>query len=192
MTLYVTFLVKQHIEPGENILTHSDQLFLVSPVPPCFHCIHGHQQCFSVFVWPPCWPNQSGYIRYGIHIPLPYAGPILDAIILLYIRFIVCLLIIIALILIIQVTIPVKPILGVGNASRCNILFTFSWMTVDSSDSADIKYLSSSFRKVLCRQTWWHRWSFWQFKCSRTFILKFWPGYFDDLLCIWNVTNGCH
>ena len=55
------FLVKQPIEPGENVLTQSVLLFLVSHIPPCLHCTDSQQQHqFSLFHWPACWPNQSG------------------------------------------------------------------------------------------------------------------------------------
>jgi hypothetical protein len=65
-------------------------------------------------------------------------------------------------------------------------------MAVDSSDSANIQYLSSFCREVLCRQCWWHRWFFRQFKCSRTIMLKDWLGCFDDLFGIWIVSYSCH
>jgi len=47
--LYIKFSVKQHKEPGENILTHSVLLFLVSLIPPHFPCIDCDQPCFSLF-----------------------------------------------------------------------------------------------------------------------------------------------
>jgi len=115
-----------------------------------------------------------------------------DSVFYPYFRFIVCLLVVLAVIWIIQVTIPLKPIFGVRKASRCTILTTFDRMAVDSFDSADIQYLSLSSRDILCSQTLSHRWSFWQFKCSRTFMLKFWLRHFDNLSCIWNVSYGCH
>ena len=31
--------------------------------------------------------------------------------------------------------------------------------------------------RFICRQRWWQVWSFWQFKYSRTIMLKEWPGY---------------
>jgi len=65
-------------------------------------------------------------------------------------------------------------------------------MTVDSSDWLDIQYMTSSSRGVLCRQTCWKRWSFWQCKCSCTIMLKIWPGWFDDFFGIWNVSYGRH
>jgi len=40
------------------------------------------------------------------------------------------------------------------NAFRCTILISLCWMTVGFSDLADIQYMSSSSRKVLCRQSW--------------------------------------
>jgi len=54
--LYVTFSVKQPIDPGENILTHSGLPFLVSHIPSWFHCIDCHQNYSSVqcnSVWKP-------------------------------------------------------------------------------------------------------------------------------------------
>jgi len=83
MILYVTFSVKQHIEPGKNTLTHSDLHFLVSHIPPCFHCIASHQQHFKLYVWPPCWLNQAGNIWHSTHIPVVWAFRILDAIVFL-------------------------------------------------------------------------------------------------------------
>jgi len=59
-------------------------------------------------------------------------------------------------------------------------------------DVANVQYLCSSSREVLCRQSWWQRWSFWQFKCSRTIMLEVWPGCFDNLFGIGNVSNCCH
>ena len=56
------FSVKQHIEPGENILTYSDLLFLVSFFAPCFHRSVCHQPQFTQFHWHLCWPNLSGNI----------------------------------------------------------------------------------------------------------------------------------
>jgi len=39
----VKFSVKQHIEPGENILTQSVLYCLVPLFPPCFHCTDSHE-----------------------------------------------------------------------------------------------------------------------------------------------------
>jgi len=192
MILYVTFLVKQHIDPGERISTDSDLLFLVSPIPPCCHCIDGHQHLLSLYVCPPCWPNQSGNILCGTHILNLWASRILDGIVFLYIGLIMCLSVLFALIWNIQGTIPVKPILSVGNAVRCTIQITSCWMTVDGSDPVDIKYWSLFSRKVVCKPSWWQRWSFRQLKCSCAIMLKVCPGCLDNLPHIWNVTNGCH
>ena len=71
------------------------------------------------------------------------------------IRLVVCSAIIFSVIWIIEVAIPVQPIMGVRNAFRCAIIMTFDWMTVDSPDLADIEDLSSSSSEVLCRQSWW-------------------------------------
>jgi len=43
-----------------------------------------------------------------------------------------------AVIWIIQVAIPVQPIIGVQSAFRYAIFVAFDWMTVDFPDSADI------------------------------------------------------
>jgi len=94
--------------------------------------------CFNLCVWRPFWQNQSGIIWRGTNIPLNRGFRILDAIIVLYIGSTVCLLVIISLIWLMKVTIPVKPILCVGNALRCTLLMTFGWMMVDIFDSVDI------------------------------------------------------
>jgi len=192
MFLYVKFLVKLHIEPGENILTQSVQLFLISLIPPCFNCIDSHQPRFSLSHWPLCWPNQSRNIWCGTHNPMLWAFRSLDVFASLFNGFIVCLIVVFTLFWIIQLTIPVQPIVGIGNTFRCAILVTFSCLIVDSSESANIQYLSSSSREVMCRQSWWQRWSFWQWICSRTSMLNIWQWCFDDLFGIWNAFYGCH
>ena len=66
-------------------------------------------------------------------------------------------------------------------------------MTVDSSDSVDIEYLSWSSREVLCRERWWQQWrSFWELKCSRTSMLNELPGCIDDLVHVRNVSHSGH
>ena len=60
--LFMKFSVKQHIEPGENLLTQSALPFLVSHVPPCFRWTDSDQPLFGLFHWPPCWANQSNKI----------------------------------------------------------------------------------------------------------------------------------
>jgi len=65
-------------------------------------------------------------------------------------------------------------------------------MAVDSFDSAHIENLSSSSREVLCRQSWWHRWSVRQFKCSHAIVLTVWPACLDDLFSIRNESYGSH
>ena len=72
------------------------------------------------------------------------------------------------------------------------MLVAFHLMMVDSPDSADIQDLSSFSKEVVCRQSWWQRWSFWQFECSRTIMLKKWPGCYDDLFRVWNVSYSGH
>jgi len=67
-----------------------------------------------------------------------WAFQILDAIVVLCIGFIVRCTILFTVIWIIQVAIPVKPIIGIRNAIRCAIIVALDWMTVDSPDSADI------------------------------------------------------
>jgi hypothetical protein len=63
---------------------------------------------------------------------------ILDAIVMLYIGFIVCCSFLFSVIWIIQVAIPVEPIIGVRNAFWCALLVAFNWMMADSPVSADI------------------------------------------------------
>jgi len=107
-------------------------------------------------------------------------------------RIPLCLPVIMAGVRIIQITIPAKPMFIAGNAFRCTISITSGWMTVDSFDSANILYFRSSSRVVLCRQSGWQWWSFWQFECSCTSMLTIWPGWSHDLFGIWNVSNSCH
>ena len=174
-------------EAGET-LTHSVLLFLHSLIPTCFHCIDCHQQLFSVSVRFPCRSNQSGNIWRNTHIPLQYTFQIVDEVAIPNVRFTVCCPIVFGVICIVQVPIPVKPIIHCRNVFRCAVLR----MTVDSSDSANISYLSWSSRAVLCRQSWWPRRSFWQLKCSHTVRLKRWPGWFDDLFPVRIISLGGH
>jgi len=180
-----------HNEPGENILSQCVLPFLVSLIASHFHCIDHLQPHFTVSLWPSCWPNQSGNISGGTHIPLLWASRIFHAIVSLYIRFDVSLPVVFVLIWIIQVNIPVKPIFSVQNAFRGTVFIPLSWITVESVYLAVIYFLSSSSREVICRQSWWQRWSFWQFKCSCTIMLKVWLGWFDNLFSIGNVSYGC-
>jgi len=92
---------------------------------------------------------------------------------------------------IIQVTITVRWIIGVRNSCRCTFLISFNRMTVDSSDLADVWYLCSSSTDVFCRQSWWQRRSFWQLKCSPSFMLREWPEWFDNHFRVRNVSYGC-
>ena len=186
------FSINQHIEPGVNPVTHPVVLFLVSLIPPSVQCSDHHQPLLSLCHWPPCWPNQSRHTWCGTHNLMHRAFQSLDAIVPLYIRFIICLPVVFARVCIIQVTIPVKPIFVVRNAFRCTILITLGWVTVYASDSAEILYLSSSSREVLCRHSWWHRLSVWQFKCSRTIMLNEWPGLFDNPFILQNVSYVSH
>jgi len=170
-------LVKIHQEVGETLI-HSVLLYLHSLIPPRFDCINSPQHLFSLSHWLPCRQNQSGNIWRGTHIPLLWAFCLLDAILLLYVTFTLCRAIVLAVIWIIQVPTPVKPIFGIRNAFWCTIIITVDLMTVDSSHSADISYLSSSSREVLCTQSCWERRCFWKFKCS---ALSYWKSDQDTM-----------
>jgi len=183
--------VKIRKEAGEP-LTHSVVLFLHFLIQPDVNCIDRHQHLFSLTVWLAWTPNQSRNIWYGAHIPLFRAFWILDTILLLYHRFNVCRAVLFTVIWSIEVPIPVKLDFGVRNAFRYAILITFDWMTVDTSDSVDIQYSSSSSREVHCRQSWWQRRSFWQFKCNHTIMLKEWLGCVDNIFRVRNVSYGGH
>jgi len=190
--LQIKCSVKIHNELSENTLTHSVLLFLDPRIPPRVHYTDHHQCRFNLDLWSSYRPNQSGNIRCGTYIALLQGFWILTAIVQCHIWFIVCLPFVIAVVWFIQVPIPVKPIFGVWNDFRWAIHITFGRMAVDSSDSADIQYLCSSSSEVICRQSRWQMWFFRQFKCSRTILFKIWPGCFDHLLSIWNVSYGCH
>jgi len=186
------FSVKLPKEPGEGTLTHSVLLFVQPLLPVHFYYTNLHQPRFNPFLWLPCSQNQSGNISCGTPILLHSSFGILDAIVFLHVGFIVHLPVVFAVIWIFQVTILVKPLFGFWNAFRCTTIIIFGRMAVDSCDSVDIEYLSSSSREVLCRQSWWHRWSFRHFKYSRTMMLKVWPWCFDDLFSIWNISYSSH
>jgi len=159
-------------------------------MPPHFHYIDRQQCCFNLVLCSSYSPNQSRNSWCRTHIPHHRGFWILTAGIQIQIRFIVSIPVIFAGGWIMQVPIPVKPIFGVWNAFGWAILINLSWIAVDSFDLADIQYLTSSTREVLCRQSWWHRWFFRQFKCSRTIMMKVSPGCFDDLFSIWNLSYG--
>jgi len=182
--------VKLHIA-GEP-MTHPVLLFLPSIISPRFNCIDHHQHLLRFSIWLPCQPNQAGRVGRSAHILLLRAFRIFDAIVVLYIGFLDHIVILFTVVWIIQVTIPAKPIFDVRNAFRCVIIVAFDWTTVDPSNGPDIYHSSSSSRVVICRASWWQRWSFWQFKCSHTMRLKEWPECFDDLFCVRNVSSGCH
>jgi len=93
---------------------------------------------------------------------------------------------------VIKVTIPIKPIFGIGNAFGCAIPITFNRMSVYFLDSAYIEYLSSPSKEVFGRHSWWLMWSFRQCKCSCTIRLNIWPRCINDLFSIRNVSSGCH
>jgi len=149
----VKFSVKEHIEPGNHILTHSVLLFLVFSTPPCYHCSDRPQARLSLFHRPLWWPNRYSSFWSDTHIPVLCGFQSFNAILNLDICFVVCLPVVIDHVWFIQVTIPVKPIFGVGNSLRCTIIITFGWLMVDSFDLVDIWYLSLLSREVLCRQS---------------------------------------
>jgi len=184
--------VKRHKEPGENWLTHSVLL-----------CLFPHFSSFPLH-WPSSTPVQpfsstsvfaksirehlvwhSNPATLGVPDPSCHSAGRYWIQCLPPSRRL-------AHIWIIQVTIPVKPTFCVRNTFSCTIFFTSGWMKVKSFYSVDIKCLSSSSRVVFCRQRWWQRWSFRQFSCSCTFVLKVWLGCFDELFSICNVFDGCH
>jgi len=134
------------------ILMHSILLYHDSTIPPCFRGIDRHQDLFSLALWHLCWLNQSGNVWCSTHILQLCAFRILDAIVSLHIRLNICRAIVSTVICMIQVAIPVKPIFGGRDGFRCAILINFNWMTVDSSDLADIQYLSLSSREVHFRK----------------------------------------
>jgi hypothetical protein len=88
---------------------HSVEPFLPYLVPSRFDCIDHHQHLCSMSIWLLCRPNQSGNIWRGAHNPLLCGFRIHDAIFLFQIRFSVRRIIIFALVWIILVFIPVKP-----------------------------------------------------------------------------------
>jgi len=190
--LWINCSVKLHNELGENTLTHSVLLFPNPCIPSCFHYIDHHQHLLNILLWSLYRPNQSRKIWCGTHIALLPGFWILNSVVQFNIYFIVCLAIIFTVVWIIQVPIPVKPIFGVWNHKRWAIIITSGRMAVDSFDSADIQYLRSSSREDLCGQSWWHRWFFGRSKCHRTIMLKVWPGCFDHLFHVQNVSHWCH
>jgi len=184
--LWLILLVKVH-KAGEP-LTHSVLLFLPSFTSPHFNCVDRHSHLVRLSLWLPCGPIQSRHSWRSAHILLLWAFGILNVIVVLYIGVIVRSAILVAVIWIIQVAIPVQPIIGDQNAFRCTILVAFDCMTVDSPYTADIQDLSSSSREILCWPRWWQWWSFWQFKFSRTIVLKEWPGCFHNFFRVRNVS----
>jgi len=182
--------VKLHERPGENTSTYSVVLCLNPLIRPRFHCMDSHQHQSSRFLWPPCWLNQSGNILCNTHHLLIWGFWFFDAIVQLHVEFIVCLPVIFAVSWIIQDFFPGKPFLGSWNTSRCTIIFTFGRMAMNSFHSAYIQHLSWSSRQILCRLSWWQRWSFRQFKSSCTAMLAAWLGCFYDHFCIWNVSHN--
>jgi len=129
--------VKLHLEAVEPSM-HSVLLFLDSLLPPCFYCIDHQKHLFTHCLWRPYWLNQSGNIECDIHIPLLWAFQVINAIVLLYIKFNVCHAIVCAIIWTIQVAIPVQRIFSVQNPLMSTITITFDWMIVVSAGLADI------------------------------------------------------
>jgi len=104
--------------------------WLVHIIPPHFHWINHYRLFSSLVLWSLCWPNQSRNIWCHTAITLLWAFKILDAIVKLYLRFVVCLPVIFALIWIINVSIPVKQVLGVQHGVMWTIHITFGWMAI--------------------------------------------------------------
>jgi len=144
----------QHIEPRGHTLTHSVLHFLFSFIAACFHFIDSHQHILSISLRLPYLLNASMIIWCSTHFPLLRAFQILEAIVSLYIRLINTLPVILALGWTIQVSIPIRPFVCVGNGSRYTLRITSRWMTVHCSESAVIKSLTSSSWKVRCRLSW--------------------------------------
>jgi hypothetical protein len=111
---------------------------VVSLIPPCFCCTDSYQLFFSLFHWLLCWPNRSWNIRCHTHKMVDWAFRSRAAIAMIYVRFIICVTVIFALIWIIQIAVPVKSISSAENAFGCAILITVRSMTVNSSDSVDV------------------------------------------------------
>jgi len=95
---------KLYQRAGEPLM-HSVLLFLLSFISGWFCCIDRHQHLSSLSVWLLCWPNQSGNIWQITNILLLWEYWILDGIVVLYIGFIICRTIILAVIWIIKVAI---------------------------------------------------------------------------------------
>jgi len=169
---------------------HSILIQFHSRIPPRFNCIERHQHLFSQSLWLPCRPNQSRNIWRSVNIVLLWAVRILDVIVLLYIRFNVHPAIVFTVTQILSVPIAVEPIISVRNVITCPILIPFNWKRVNSADSADVQYFTSSSREVLHWQRWWQWRSVWQFTCSWTLRYKEWPGCSDDLFFVRNVSHG--
>jgi len=136
--IYLELKLSVKLHKAGEPWTHYVLLFLPSFISPRFYCIDRNQHLFSLSLWLPCRPNQSGHIWRSAYILLLWAFRILDANVLLYIVFIVRCAIIFAVIWSIQTAIPVKPIFGVRNRFRWAILVAFLCMTVDSPDLVNI------------------------------------------------------
>jgi len=190
--LYLQLKLSVKLHKAGEPLTHSVLPILPSFISPPFYCIAHPQHRFSLSLWLPCWLNQSGHVSRGAQILLQGAFRILHASVQFYIGFLIRCPIFFAVIWIIQVAVPLEQIIGVRNVFTWTVLVIFDWMMVDSPDSADIQDLSSPSREVLCRQSWWQRWSFWQFECSRTMMLKDWPGCINDLFRVRKVSYTGH
>ena len=99
--LQVIFSVKLQIQPGEIISTQS-VLFALSPILSCFSCNDRHNTIFNRFLSAPCELYQSGNILCRIDIQRVRDVLVLDAIVTIYIVFIVFLPVVFAHICIIQ------------------------------------------------------------------------------------------
>jgi len=84
---------------------------------------------------------------------LLWAVRTINAIVQLYVIFVVCLPVVVTVVWIIQVTMAGKPIVGVRDAVWRTIPITFLWMAIESFDLVQSQSLSSFSREVLCRQT---------------------------------------
>jgi len=159
----------------------------------CLFRLHWHSSTpFQPGYWPPCWQDQSRIIGWGTHDQVIWAVRGLDPIVWPNFGFIVFHAVHFAVVWVIQMTFPGKAIFDVRNAFRCTIIVTLKLMMIDCFNSADMHYFSSSSRLVLCRYSWWQRWSFWKFDCSRAIMSEVWPGFFDDFFNIGNVSYGGH
>ena len=81
--IYLQLKLSDMLHKAGGQLTHSVLLFLPAFISPRFNCIDCHSHLFSLSLWLPCRPNQSGHIWRGAHILLLWAFRILEAIVAL-------------------------------------------------------------------------------------------------------------